>query len=608
MNAEPESQTASSLRKSSLAASLAVVAVAVRNSLAVWFGLALIILLVIAAGAYHITRQFIAANEWVAHTLKVNEAITEAFSSVQDMQSAERGYVIAADETLLEPYHAAVATANEQLKKLRSLAADNPSQWDAVAKLETLVAKEIAWTKEVIVMRRDRDREAATERVVSGMGTRIVDEIRSVVTTMRSEQDALLRARTAAVRKRTAQTVLGLGVGFAASALILLIVFHSLRRENTERKQAEESLRLANTYNRSLIEASLDPLVTIARDGKITDANAATETATGRSRAELIGTDFSVYFTEPENARAGHQQVFREGFVRDYPLELRHRDGHITSVLYNASVYRDESGNITGVFAAARDIAERKRAEEEIRKLNTELDLRVRKRTAELEASNRELEAFCYSVSHDLRAPLRTINGFSVALLEDYARKLDETGKGHLQRVRAAAQRMGELIDDLLNLSRLSRGEIHHESVDLTGMAKTVVAELRERDPQRQVEVAIADGLVAQGDPHLLRLVLDNLLGNAWKFTAKQPRARIEFGSGGGNGDREFFVRDNGAGFDMTYADKLFGAFQRLHSATEFSGTGVGLATVQRIVHRHGGQVRAHAEINKGATFYFTLS
>ena len=157
-------------------------------------------------------------------------------------------------------------------------------------------------------------------------------------------------------------------------------------------------------------------------------------------------------------------------------------------------------------------------------------------------------------------------------------------------------------------MSRLSRGEIHLESVDLTRMAKTVVAELRERDPQRQVEVAIADGLVAQGDPHLLRLVLDNLLGNAWKFTAKQPHARIEFGSGGGNGDREFFVRDNGAGFDMTYADKLFGAFQRLHSATEFSGTGVGLATVQRIVHRHGGQVHAQAEINRGATFYFTLS
>jgi light-regulated signal transduction histidine kinase (bacteriophytochrome) len=203
---------------------------------------------------------------------------------------------------------------------------------------------------------------------------------------------------------------------------------------------------------------------------------------------------------------------------------------------------------------------------------------------------------------------LRTIDGFSMALLEDYAGKLDETGRDHLQRVRAAAQHMGELIDDLLNLSRLSRGDIHRESVDLTQMAKTVVAELRERDPQRQVEVAIADGLVAQGDSHLLRVVLDNLLGNAWKFTTKQPHARIEFGSGGGNGDREFFVRDNGAGFDMTYADKLFGAFQRLHSATEFSGTGVGLATVQRIVHRHGGQVRARAEINKGATFYFTLS
>jgi len=576
-----------------------IVAVAMRNSVAVGFGLALIILLVVAAGAYHVTGQFIKANEWVAHTLKVNEAITEAFSNVQDMQSAERGYVITADETLLEPYHAAVATTNEQLKKLRSLAADDPSQRDTVAKLETLVAKEIAWTKEVIVMRRDRDREAATEKVVSGMGTRIVDEIRSVVTTMRTEEDALLRARTAAARKREVQTVLGLGVGFAVSALILLITFHFLRCENIERRQA-------SMERDHIFTLSPDMLCTVGFDGYFKRVNPSFERTLGYAKQELLA-EPSLNFVHPDDRAvtvAEAATLARGAVTRQFENRYRCKDGSYKLLQWNTTSVPPNQL----LYAAIRDITERKRAEEEIRKLNAELHQRTRQHTAELEATNKELEAFCYSVSHDLRAPLRTIDGFSMALLEDYAGKLDETGRDHLQRVRAAAQHMGELIDDLLNLSRLSRGDIHRESVDLTQMAKTVVAELRERDPQRQVEVAIADGLVAQGDSHLLRVVLDNLLGNAWKFTTKQPHARIEFGSGGGNGDREFFVRDNGAGFDMTYADKLFGAFQRLHSATEFSGTGVGLATVQRIVHRHGGQVRAEAEINKGATFYFTLS
>jgi signal transduction histidine kinase len=219
------------------------------------------------------------------------------------------------------------------------------------------------------------------------------------------------------------------------------------------------------------------------------------------------------------------------------------------------------------------------------------------------EALNQELEAFSYSVSHDLRSPLRAIDGFSLAVLEDGADKLDSESKAHLERVRAATQRMGRLIDDLLELSRVARAPMRLEPVDVTALSATVIAELREAEPARDVAVTIAPSLATRGDPRLVRVLLDNLLGNAFKFTGKRERATIEIGAKAG----AFFVRDNGAGFDPAYAEKLFGAFQRLHDARDFAGTGIGLATVQRIVRRHGGRVWATGEPDKGATFSFTL-
>jgi light-regulated signal transduction histidine kinase (bacteriophytochrome) len=224
-----------------------------------------------------------------------------------------------------------------------------------------------------------------------------------------------------------------------------------------------------------------------------------------------------------------------------------------------------------------------------------------------LESANKELEAFSYSVSHDLRAPLRSIDGFSQALLEDYQDKLDDEGQNHLQRVRAATQRMAQLIDDMLALSRVTRAEINREPIDLSALARSLPAELQKAEPGREVEFVIEDGLVANGDARLLRIVLENLFRNAWKFTGKHPRAKIEFAATQNNGKSAYFVRDDGAGFDMAYVNKLFGAFQRLHAMTEFNGTGIGLATVQRIIRRHGGRVWAEGEVEKGATFYFTL-
>ena len=291
--------------------------------------------------------------------------------------------------------------------------------------------------------------------------------------------------------------------------------------------------------------------------------------------------------------------------------------GRVSLVIANARLYarleqrvRERTQALeAAVHELAAENAERQHAEAEIRALNQTLAQKL----ALLDAANNELEAFSYSVSHDLRAPLRALDGFSQILLEDYASRLDPQGQNYLQRVRAASQKMGELIDALLALARLTRAEMRHETVDLSALARAALADLQAADPQRQVQILLAEGLTAQGDPRLLRVVLDNLLGNAWKFTSKTPQARIELGrlpaaqTPAQSGEQTFFVRDNGAGFDMAHADRLFGAFQRLHQQTDFPGSGIGLATVQRVLHRHGGRAWAEGQLGQGATLYFSL-
>jgi PAS domain S-box-containing protein len=283
-------------------------------------------------------------------------------------------------------------------------------------------------------------------------------------------------------------------------------------------------------------------------------------------------------------------------------IEEVHEDILGGDFVVSTTPLKDKKGQLIGSVHVAHDITERKKSEDRIMSLNEQL----RRNIEELSSANKELEAFSYSVSHDLRSPLRSIDGFSQVILEDYREKLDDDGVDSLLRIRAASQRMGFLIDGLLNLSRLSRGDIVRGKVDLSALAGDVVGSLRKSQPEREVEVLITDGLIAQGDEKLLYVLLQNLLGNAWKFTEKRRDAHIEFGMSR-IGENAYFVLDNGAGFDMAYADKLFRPFQRLHDAAEFSGTGIGLATVQRIVHRHGGRLWAEGEVGKGAKFYFTL-
>ncbi|MBI4331542.1 MAG: PAS domain S-box protein [Chloroflexi bacterium] len=403
-------------------------------------------------------------------------------------------------------------------------------------------------------------------------------------------------------------------VYIVAVALPLWVFAGTLQRTEAERQAANRALedysvriQAAEQKYRGLYDSIKDGIVYTDITGKFLNCNQAYSDMLGYSEEELRGLTYKeitpAKWEAMENEIVG-DHITRRGYSDEYEKEYIRKDGAVFPISLRAWLVRDKDGQAVGMWGIVRDITLRKHAEEAIVTLNEEL----KQRAVELEASNKELEAFSYSVSHDLRSPLRSMAGFSQALLEDYGARLDEQGRGYLARIQASSDLMGRLIDDLLELSRVTRAGMRPEPIDLSALALAALAEIQKAQPQRRVEYAVAPGLMVQGDSRLIHLLMENLLENAWKFTAKAASPRIEVGVADRDGTRAYFVRDNGAGFDMAYAGKLFLPFQRLHKATEFPGTGIGLATVQRIVQRHGGRVWGEGETGRGATFYFTLS
>jgi len=388
---------------------------------------------------------------------------------------------------------------------------------------------------------------------------------------------------------------------------VVTVMALMLAADVAERKETESSLRNSEHRYRELFEVNPQPMWVYDYETlRFLAVNNAAIQCYGYSHEEFLGLRITD-LTPPQETPAPHAAVLPADNGKITAKQKRHRkkDGSIIDA--EITRYNLVFDQRPAVMVISTDLTERLRAQKEVERLNQELERRVRERTSQLEATNKELEAFCYSVSHDLRAPLRSIRGFSEVLLERYASKLDARGQDFLRRSCESSQVMDQLIEDLLKLSRLTRAEMQRQPVNLTTLAETIAAELRGAEPARAVQFVIAPDLYTEGDEHLLRVAMDNLLRNAWKFTSKRSAARIEVGSTT-DPQPAFFVRDNGAGFDMAYAGKLFGVFQRLHSVNDFAGTGVGLATVQRIINRHGGRAWAMAEVDVGATFYFTLA
>jgi PAS domain S-box-containing protein len=407
--------------------------------------------------------------------------------------------------------------------------------------------------------------------------------------------EGMVKAATAGVSIATAVMIWPLAPRLATLPLPaeLDAVNARLQAEIAERRRLE-------AHFRTVVDAAPNALLMVNPEGRITLANEQAVRWFGYGREELLG--LSVERLVPERLRPSHRE--HRGAYLDAPVVrpmgtgrdlygLR-QDGSEFPVDISLSPVDTQDG--TQVIAAISDVTNHRRVKEELSRTN-----------ASLELVNRELESFAYSVSHDLRAPLRAMTGFARIVATDYAARLDETGQDYLGRIQAAAQRMGHLIDDLLALSRVTRGELKREPLDLSSLATRIAGELQGAEPARTATFHLEPRLQVEADPRLLEVLLRNLLDNAWKFTAKEPQARIELGCLRNGTQREFFVRDNGAGFDMAYADKLFGAFQRLHRQQDFPGTGIGLATVQRIVARHGGRIRAEGAPGAGATFFFTL-
>ncbi|MDR3576073.1 MAG: PAS domain S-box protein [Anaerolineaceae bacterium] len=380
-------------------------------------------------------------------------------------------------------------------------------------------------------------------------------------------------------------------------------VFLSVIQDISVRKQSEETLRKSEENYRLIFEQAADGIFIADNQGNYTDVNSSGCAMLGYTSKEILELGIKDLLV-PEDLAQTPIRFNDLGSGKPVVSErrMRRKDGALIDV--EISGRRLADGRLQGMV---RDISDHKKAEEEIHRLNDSLEMKVRERTVQLESANKELEAFAYSVSHDLRAPLRAMDGFSSALLKDYPDRLDEKGRHYLGRIQEASRRMGQLINDLLSLSRVTRTEFNRQEVNLSALANEIAVNLTAQVPQRKVRYDISPDLIVQGDAHLLNIVLENLLNNAFKFTGQREQAFIQVGVIEQAGERVYFVRDNGVGFDMNYIGKLFAPFQRLHSMQEFPGTGIGLVSVQRIIQRHGGRIWPEAVINQGATFYFTL-
>lgn len=566
---------------------------------------ALLPLLAFGAIAWANARQFASTLQLVDHTHRVLYQLESTLNHVVGAQTEAQRFLLIQDEDCLTRRAAHERALASGLAELQGLTADNPVQRERLARLPALVAEMTRLSDLRVALAREQGFEAARQRVALGEVRRVVDHIRAITAAAESTERELLRVRLEESRRATATTLAWIGLGSLAAALLTVggawKMWHDLRA----RERAESALRASEERFRRMIDSIDYSILLLDPQGRVVSCNPGAERLTGYTAAEMIGEPLA-RFHPPESVRGGLpgrelQEAEAGGHYEDEGWRV-HKDGSRFWASVTISVVRGADGRLLGFVKVTRDHSRRRESEEQIRRLNADLRLQ----NSRLEAANQELEAFSYSVSHDLRAPLRHIDGFASLLTKHAGEALDEKGRRYVQVISDAARKMGRLIDDLLAFSRTGRAQLKPGVIDSNELVADVIRENAfARDPR--IVWTIPRLPPAHADPGLLRQVWFNLIDNAVKYSSRADQPRIAIGGEETGGEAVFHVRDNGVGFDMQYAAKLFGVFQRLHAESEFEGTGIGLANVRRIVTRHGGRTWAEGRVGEGATFSFSL-
>jgi len=551
--------------------------------------LAAIALISILVIFYHNDQKVKSTSDWVEHTQEVLRKSDNIFLDILNVETGSRGYILTGNETFLSPFNNAATAINSNLTELAMLTKDNPNQQPRIDSLKRMTAERLDFTKYTIEVRKKNGLDEVAKIVAGGKGKILTDRIRSIIADINSEEFRLLKQR----KKENGDSNKNSELIFLLLIVFIIVVFvliaAIIKNQRTKNKFAEQ-LKKSNDLFSSLFNDN-PASISISRlnDGKIINVNNSFLQLFGfASKYEVIGkTSIELnILVDPKHGEEITQLLKENKIVKDFETNIQTKQGEIKWT--SASVLLLEVDNNPCLFSVSIDITHRKKAEEQ------------------LLAVNKELEAFTYSVSHDLRAPLRAINGYAKILQEDYVEKLDADGMNSLSAILNSSKKMGELIDDLLAFSRLGRKVVTTSEINMTGLVKSVKEEEMIGN-SNEIEFVIPELLPAKGQQALIRQVWVNLISNAIKYSKHKPKISIEIGSYYKDNLVVYYVKDNGAGFDMQYYGKLFGVFQRLHSQEEFEGTGIGLAIVQKIINRHNGTVWAESKLNEGSCFYFSL-
>jgi signal transduction histidine kinase/CHASE3 domain sensor protein len=556
------------------------------------------------------------AEDKVAQTFDVLQKITSLMSSLKDAENGQRGFIITGKPDYLKPYHASLSEISKPLAELNRLTLGNPVQHQRINKITQLVKTKLEVIATTIEEREAQGFLAARNMVMALPGLPLMNEIRMLVADAEATQLSLLQdyaAENKTSHQHTNQTFL-FGSALSATALLLLLI--RLRGEMRSTRQAQTGQQISEEKYRYLFNSIKEGFCVVEMifdaqekpiDHRFLETNPAFEKHTGihdaigRTILEFAPDHDSHWF---ENLG----QVAKTGIAHRFANDTKALDDRLFDV-YAFRLGGAQNARVAILFS---DVTKRRQSQDRILRLSAGLEARVRHRTVHLETANHELESFSYAVSHDLRSPLNTISMLSHLLAEAVGEKAGVRGTQYLSRIHDSTLLMGELIEGLLSLTNLSRDTLQVKKIDLSAIARKKLQECQELEPNRQVQIRIQDGMRIDADPRMMAIVIQNLLGNAWKFTAMQASALIEMGSRPGRAgvinETVYFVKDNGAGFNMASASNLFSAFERLHSSSDFSGTGIGLATAKRAIERQGGSIWAEGKENAGATFYFTLN